>query len=152
MCPLRRRDPPTPGIHATESLTTPHGVVCTLIALCCEIAFVCTCPPFFLEYGAATRLQVYEAYPSLLAEQTAYATAAATLNLKHYRINNYAIESEKVCACNISRTCPCRISLAIHRNLVPHGVRARPVRWLSACFKSRSASLNDVHVSIPTTC
>lgn len=35
-------------------------------------------------------------YPSLLAEQTAYATAAATLDMKHYRINNYAIENEKV--------------------------------------------------------
>lgn len=44
-------------------------------------------------------LQVYEAFPSLLAEQTAYATAAATLNLKHYRINNYAIENEKVRFC-----------------------------------------------------
>eukprot|EP00903_Cladosiphon_okamuranus_P016249 g14987.t1 len=40
--------------------------------------------------------KVYEAFPSLLAEQTAYSTAAATLNLKHYRINNYAIENEKV--------------------------------------------------------
>lgn len=39
--------------------------------------------------------QVYELYPSLLAEQTAYATACATLGLKHYRINNYAVESEK---------------------------------------------------------
>ncbi len=40
--------------------------------------------------------QVYQEYPSLLAEQTAYATAAATLNLKHYRVNNLAIENEKV--------------------------------------------------------
>lgn len=40
--------------------------------------------------------QVYEAFPSLLAEQTAYATAAAALNLKHYRLNNLAVESEKV--------------------------------------------------------
>lgn len=53
-----------------------------------------------LRYGVVCcdilRCQVYEAYPSLLAEQTAYATAAATLNLKHYRLNNLAIENEKV--------------------------------------------------------
>ncbi|CAM9452109.1 unnamed protein product, partial [Sphacelaria rigidula] len=40
--------------------------------------------------------QVYAQYPSLLAEQTAYSTAAATMDLRHYRLNNYAIESEKV--------------------------------------------------------
>lgn len=40
--------------------------------------------------------KVYEQYPSLLAEQTAYATACATLDLKHYRVNSYAIENEKV--------------------------------------------------------
>ncbi|CAM9622924.1 unnamed protein product [Phaeothamnion confervicola] len=40
--------------------------------------------------------RVYEQYPSLLAEQTAYATAAASLGLRHLRINNLAVENEKV--------------------------------------------------------
>lgn len=51
---------------------------------------------FSFFWGGGCAWQVYEQYPSLLAEQTAYATAAASLNLRHYRINNYAIESEKV--------------------------------------------------------
>lgn len=50
----------------------------------------------FWQFPSYARRQVYDAYPSLLAEQTAYATAAATLDLKHYRLNNYAIENEKV--------------------------------------------------------
>lgn len=46
--------------------------------------------------GDSGASQVFNYSPSLLSEQTAYATAAATVDLRHYRINSYAIESEKV--------------------------------------------------------
>lgn len=56
----------------------------------------CSFSGLLLVRCVAARCQVYDIYPDLLAEQTAYATAAATLNLKHYRLNNLAMRSEGV--------------------------------------------------------
>lgn len=89
-----------------------------LIHVCCDICIYIYIFLFFFFLGGGCAWQVYEQYPSLLAEQTAYATAAASLNLRHYRINNYAIESEKVGG-SIIIPWSLRISTCTHETVHP---------------------------------
>ncbi|CAN0309388.1 unnamed protein product, partial [Scytosiphon promiscuus] len=91
--------------HWDRSKICPDDSLCATITASTAKRYYDLIPPYLAHQDDWRRLlpewvaqapKVYEAYPSLLAEQTAYATASATLDLKHYRLNNFAIENEKV--------------------------------------------------------
>ncbi|CBJ48920.1 conserved unknown protein [Ectocarpus siliculosus] len=91
--------------HWDLSNICPDDALCATTSTTAAKRYYDLIPPYLAHQDDWRRLlpewvaqapKVYEMYPSLLAEQTAYATAAATLDMKHYRINNYAIENEKV--------------------------------------------------------
>ncbi|CAM9914332.1 unnamed protein product, partial [Laminaria digitata] len=105
-CPAGQRFVLPNWTHWDRSKICPEDSPCATASTAMAKRYYDLIPPYLAHKDDWARLlpewvdqapKVYEAYPSLLAEQTAYATAAATLNLRHYRINNLAIENEKVC-------------------------------------------------------